>query len=249
MALVSPGLQLTVTDESQYVPAAVGSVPLVILATAQDKTINGSIAAGTTKANAGKLQAFTSQRELVSALGYPTFQQSSAGTPLHGDELNEYGLMAAYSTLALGNRVYAIRADIDLNELTATSVRPTGQADNGTFWLDIADTTWGINQWTAGLTQEFSLQSPILITDTADLSSGVPLPSIGTIGSYAVVVAQTENRVSYKAGAGLPTDDAKYNTWVNVGTSNWQNSWPTISGTAAPVTLTHVTSGPNAGTY
>jgi hypothetical protein len=133
MALISPGLQLTVTDESQYVPGAVGSVPLVILATSQDKTVNGALAAGTTKANAGKLQAFTSQRELVSALGYPTFQQSSAGTPLHGNELNEYGLMAAYSTLALGNRVYAIRADIDLNELTATSVRPIGSPDNGTF--------------------------------------------------------------------------------------------------------------------
>ena len=38
MALVSPGLQLSVTDESQYVPGAVGSVPLIVLATAQDKT-------------------------------------------------------------------------------------------------------------------------------------------------------------------------------------------------------------------
>ena len=38
MALVSPGLEISVTDESQYVPGAVGTVPLIIMATAQDKT-------------------------------------------------------------------------------------------------------------------------------------------------------------------------------------------------------------------
>ena len=45
-------------------------------------------------------------------MGYPSFQQSAAGTPLHGDERNEYGLMAAYSALGQVNRLYAIRADI-----------------------------------------------------------------------------------------------------------------------------------------
>ena len=38
MALVSPGIEISVTDESQYVPGAVGTVPLVMLATAQDKS-------------------------------------------------------------------------------------------------------------------------------------------------------------------------------------------------------------------
>ena len=94
MALVSPGISITVTDESQYISNAVGTVPLVLLATAQDKTINGALATGTTKANAGMLQVFGSQRELTTAMGTPIFQQTSAGTPLHGNELNEYGLMA-----------------------------------------------------------------------------------------------------------------------------------------------------------
>ena len=39
MALVSPGLQITVTDESQYLPTALGTVPFVLLATAENKTI------------------------------------------------------------------------------------------------------------------------------------------------------------------------------------------------------------------
>ena len=58
MALVSPGLSLTVTDESQYISNAVGTVPLVIMATAQDKTLNGAACPGTSAANAGQLQIF-----------------------------------------------------------------------------------------------------------------------------------------------------------------------------------------------
>ena len=117
MALVSPGIQITVTDETQYVSSQVGTVPFIVMATAQNKSINGAIAGGTLQANAGALYGIGSQRELVSTFGYPTFRQSAAGTPLNGDELNEYGLMAAYSSLGLGNRVYIMRADIDLNQL------------------------------------------------------------------------------------------------------------------------------------
>jgi len=144
MALVSPGLEITVTDESQYVPGAVGTVPLVILATAQDKTppSGTGTAADTTAARAGKLLTYTSQRELVTAMGYPSFQQSAAGTPLHGDERNEYGLLAAYSALGQVNRLYAIRADIDLAALEGTSVRPVGAVANNTHWLDLVETTW-----------------------------------------------------------------------------------------------------------
>ena len=54
--LTSPGLSISITDESQYVSTGTGSVPLLLVATAQDKTINGALATGTTKANAGALQ-------------------------------------------------------------------------------------------------------------------------------------------------------------------------------------------------
>ena len=236
MALVSPGLQLTVTDESQYVSASVGSVPLIVLATSENKTANGILATGTTKANAGKLQAFTSQRELVSSLGYPVFQQSSAGTPLHGNALNEYGLMAAYSTLSLGNRVYAIRADIDLNQLEATSVRPIGDPDNGTFWLDLANTSWGIHEWSAS-TGTFTEKTPLLITDSDDTvltgDAYVPKTSIGQVNTYAVVVAAdptaaglARNRVYYKTYG---------NQWAHVGSDLWKGSIPTVTSKVAPV--------------
>ena len=75
--LVSPGLEITVTDESQYVSTAVGTVPFVLMATAENKIYNNSIATYTTKDYAGKLVAVTSQRDLITNFGYPTFHNPS----------------------------------------------------------------------------------------------------------------------------------------------------------------------------
>lgn len=238
MALVSPGLQLTVTDESQYVPGAVGTVPLVVLATAQDKTINGAAATGTSVANAGKLQVFTSQRELANAMGYPVFRQSSAGTPLHGDELNEYGLQAAYSALGVGNQAYVVRADIDLDQLVGTGVRPRGEMDNGSIWLDLVDTRWGVNEWSAEA-QAFTSKTPIVITSVNDLDpttlsggsalqTSAPAQNIGTPGSYAIVSATAYNRLWLKTIS---------NTWVAVGTDEWMSSIGTLSSTDTTPTI------------
>lgn len=239
MALVSPGLQLSVTDESQYVPGAVGSVPLVLLATAQDKTNpTGATAAGTTKANAGKLQAYASQRELVSAFGYPVFQQSAAGTPLHGDERNEYGLLAAYSALGISNRVYAIRADIDVAQLNATAVRPTGTVADGTYWLDLIDTDWGITEWdaTAGT---FTKKTPVVITSATDVTNvsgvNVPVSSVGEIGSYAVALSPALGG-AYNGSVWYVFKKLSDNSWAKVGDRNWMNDNPTIRGTtSAPI--------------
>jgi len=244
MALVSPGVSITVTDQSQYASNAIGTVPLVVLATAQDKTYNGTLCSGTTKANAGMLQVFTSQRDLTTALGAPVFQKSAAGTPVYGGETNEYGLMAAYSALGIGNQLYAIRADIDLNELAGTSVRPVGAEADGTYWLDLADTTWGIYSWSAA-TQTFTEQMPIIITSTTNVTTSnpttvvagttitlssepTPVTNVGQIGSYAVVATSTNNRVFYKT---------TQNTWALVGSTQWQDDLPVLTGTVNP-TLT-----------
>ena len=227
MALVSPGLEITVTDESQYVPGAVGTVPLIIMATAQDKTNpSGGSATDTTAARAGKLLTYSSQRELIAAMGYPSFQQSAAGTPLNGDERNEYGLMTAYSILGNVNRIYAIRADVDLNELVGTSVRPTGAVADGTHWMDLTESVWGINEWDA-INSEFALKTPLLVTSTADqtLSGGIYVPNsdIGQIGSYAVSFGTGSNAILFYKN--------RSNIWVRIGTSAWAQSWATIKGT------------------
>ncbi len=238
MALTSPGVQVTITDESQYLPAPTNSVPLVILATAQNKAdASGTgVAVATTAANAGKLYQVTSQRDLVNLYGTPFFYTTTNGTPIQGYELNEYGLLAAYSLLGATNRCYVIRANIDLASLVGQTGRPVGAPNNGTYWLDTTSTTWGIYQFNAS-TGEFTLQNPIVITDPDQISAGYPLNSIGNIGQYAVDALPI---------GGAPSDPASatyfyktsLNNWVRIGSTAWLNDIPTIQGTQSNPALT-----------
>ena len=236
MALTSPGVEVTVIDESNYIPAATNTVPFIMIATAQNK-ISGTgagVAPGTLAANANRVYTITSQRDLAATFGVPFFYQTSAGTPINGYELNEYGLMAAYSCLGISNRAYVQRADIDLAELTATLVRPTGDPDNGTFWFDTGVSRWGIFQWNVA-TGAFTEITPLVLTSTDQIEpspSTLPLESIGSIGSYAINALNANNPVYYKNSV---------NEWVLVGSDAWKLSWPTIQGSLAPVTLTENT--------
>ena len=173
MALVSPGVEVTVIDESNYVPASTNSVPYILIATAQNK-ISGTgsgVAPGTLAANAGQVYLITSQRELAATFGNPFFYKTSTGTPINGYELNEYGLLAAFSVLGISNRAYVQRADIDLAELTASLTRPLGAPTNGTYWWDMTDTVWGIFQCNL-TTGTFTPITPTVINNTAQLTAG-----------------------------------------------------------------------------
>ena len=207
MALISPGVEVTVIDESQYIPAATNSVPYILIATAQNKAsgTGTGVAPGTLAANAGKVYLITSQRDLSATFGNPFFYKTTTGTPINGYELNEYGLLAAYSSLGVSNRCFVQRADIDLAELTASLTRPTGSPSNGTYWFDTSTSTWGIFEWNI-TTGAFTNKVPTVITDTADLETGetVPLQSIGTIGDYAVTATSVDNPGYFKRGG--PSD-------------------------------------------
>ena len=244
--LVSPGVQVTVTDESQYLPAATNSVPLIVLATAQNKlSADGSgVATGTLAANADQLFLVTSQRALSAHYGAPFFYQTTNGTPINGYELNEYGLLAAYSALGVTNQCYVLRAAIDLAALSASLTRPTGTPANGTYWLDTTNTSWGIFEWNQA-TGAFTNQIPLVITDTIFLQSGtsIPLSDFGSIGQYAVTATNTKNPNYFKNGAAAAsqTDDvylsSLYNSWVQVGSTDWQLSWPTVQAQNTPTSL------------
>lgn len=244
MALISPGVEVTVIDESQYIPSAVNTVPFFLIATAQNK-VSGTgvgVAAGTTAANANKTYLITSQRDLAATFGVPFFYQTTTGTAINGYELNEYGLLAAYSALGISNRAYVQRADIDLTELTASLSRPVGTPADGTYWLDSSETTWGIQEWNL-TTGQFTVKTPLVITNVNDVTQGVwpvtgstyfvPNADIGSIGDYAVVNTNQEddiyNLTWYKNNS---------NTWVLLGSEDWQLSWPTVVGTTAPLGLT-----------
>lgn len=238
MALTSPGVEVTIIDQSQYLPAPTGTVPLVVVATAQNKAnpTGTGIAQATTAANANKLFQVTSQRDLVTLYGNPFFYTTANGTPIQGYELNEYGLLAAYSLLGATNRCYVLRADIDLASLVGQTGRPVGDPANNTYWLDTTNTVWGIYQWNA-TTQAFVEQTPIVITESSLLLTGVPIASVGAIGDYAVTALQIDDAPSVNSQKQFFYKNAS-NTWVSVGSSAWLESWPTITSTASNPTLT-----------
>ncbi len=219
MALVSPGVEVSVIDESQIAPTSASTVPLVVVATAANKeTPQGTLAEGTIADNAGDLYLLTSQRDVLNFFGTPAFYTDTNNTPIHGYELNEYGLQTVYSLLGSTNRAYVLRADVDLGELIGLSRRPKADPADMTYWLDTTATRWGIFQWDAQ-EQDFIASVPIVITDNNDLSGGVPKSSIGTIGTYAVVGTNSALPVYQKN---------RDNDWVLVGSTDWMDSIPAV---------------------
>ena len=101
MALTSPGVQVSVIDDSFYTPAEPGTVPMIFVASASNKTnaAGTGTAQGTLKANAGKPYLLTSQRDLADTFGDPSFQVDSSNNPVHGGELNEYELQSLLYSL------------------------------------------------------------------------------------------------------------------------------------------------------
>jgi hypothetical protein len=247
--LQSPGVSVSVIDESFYTPAAPGTVPLVIVASAANKAnaSNTGLAVGTDPANAGKVYTITSQRDLTDTFGTPLFYTDTQGNPIHGGELNEYGLQAAYSLLGVSSKAYVVRANIDLGQLTATSDAPAGPPTDGSYWLDTSNTLFGLFEWNSA-TGTFANKSPIVIdssnraNNTVNADGLTPKPSLGTNGSYAVVLDTSDmNNMYFKNSNG---------NWVQVGSSNetafasnvnnatfvsttWQTSWPAVTSTTS----------------
>jgi len=234
MALVSPGVQVNVIDESFYTPAAPGTVPMIFVASAENKLNAGGtgVAEGTTKANAGRPFLLTSQKDLGDLFGDPTFYSDSNGNMIHGGELNEYGLQAAYSLLGVTNQVFVVRADIDLGKLQPSANAPGGEPADGAYWFDTQNTRFGLLEWNAAPVtttggQSFSTVNTIVITETSDLdaiNTDFPSGAVGTVGDYAVNATDTMNRVFYKNRSG---------DWVEVGSDEWKRSWPAVTSTVS----------------
>lgn len=224
MALVSPGVEIQVIDESQYAPTAAATVPLLFVASASNKqSPSGSIAEATAPSNANNLYVLTSQRDVLTYFGTPLFFNNTNNVPIHGYELNEYGLLSAYSLLGVTSRCYVIRADIDLAELVSIGDRPLAAPADMTYWLDLTPTRWGIFTWDA-TEQMFDTVVPLVITNIDDTYAGAPKNTIGNIGDYAVLTINDANPVFYKG-----KDASGSLVWALVGTDDWRDLVPTIT--------------------
>jgi hypothetical protein len=218
--LGSPGVQVKVIDESFYTPAAPGTTPLVFVATAENKqNASGTgVARGTLAANAGNVYVITSQRDLTDTFGTPLFYTDSNGNAINGGEQNEYGLQAAYSLLGASSKAYVVRADVDLKAISATTSEPTGTPVAGTYWLDTANSLYGVNEWNSS-TQQFKLITPLVINDSSTgIASidvgGMPVDGYGKPGDYAIYV--TSDNGVHNPNALFYKTTATSNAWVAV---------------------------------
>ena len=198
--LVSPGVQVSVTDESVYGPAGAGTVPMLFVATGTNKTDptgteTDGIAKYTKSANANAPVLVTSQRELTQYFGNVDIRQVS-GSVQQGDETNEYGLLAAYSFLGQASAAYIMRADVDLKGLRPSSTAPTGPAANNTYWLNPSATSFGIHEYQSNGTWE--AQTPTVeIVATAGAATAAVVD-----GDYLVEIVNdaTDTQLYYYKG-------------------------------------------------
>lgn len=218
--LVSPGVDVQIINESFYSTAGAGTVPLFVIATASNKIAPSGtdLAPQTLAGAAGQLYLATSQRDLVQNFGNPIFH-SSGGTPIHGHELNEYGLHAAYSYLGASNRAYVIRADIDLAALEASDTAPHGDPVSGTYWLDLTSTRFGLFESNGNSNPGLAWENRTVKLPTADdLNTTVPKTTYGADGDFAFVAASTAGVVQNKFYENIA------GTWYEIGTSQWNTA-------------------------
>ena len=251
MALNSPGVEISVIDESFYLPAAPSTVPMIFVASAANKqNASGTgLAVGTDPANAGKVYLITSQRDLSDTFGTPLFYTDAGGNPVHGGELNEYGLQAAYSILGVSSRAYVTRADLDLSQLTPQSSSPEGSPVDGTYWVDTSNTSFGIFEWN-GTTAAFTNKVPAIInnsnaaTATIGGTGAVPKASFGSTSQYAIIVTSDNvNTLWYKNSSGnwvvVGSDvEAGFTASSTFSSTSWKTSFPVATGTISNPNLT-----------
>jgi len=120
MALVSPGVSVSITDESFFVPTSAVTVPLIFVATEDEKLQPDGLTDAPGTFEWDVVRTVTSRKQALDLYGIPRFLADTAGNQFHGDARNEYGLFALNQFLGVGNRAFVVRANVNLNDdLTA----------------------------------------------------------------------------------------------------------------------------------
>lgn len=118
--LVSPGVSVSIVDESFFIPGRVTTLPLIFIATADEKTQEDGVTPALGTFEHGLFREVTSIRQSIELYGVPRFIRSVEGSAHHGDARNEYGLDALNKFLEIGNRAYVVRANVNLDDRIET---------------------------------------------------------------------------------------------------------------------------------
>jgi hypothetical protein len=128
--LVSPGVSVTIIDDSFFIPVSAPTVPLFFIATNASKKQPDGVTTAAFTTEHSVVRTITSLGQSVQSYGVPKFRTAEADASLpisqrrqlHGDARNEYGLFALNQYLGIGNLAYVVRADIDLTDAITTNL-------------------------------------------------------------------------------------------------------------------------------
>lgn len=213
--LTSPGVSVLVSDESAYAAPGAGTIPLLVLATREDKTdptgtYSDAIAVYTKAAYAGQVVSVTSQRELTQYFGLPTFRKDN-NVISEGDETHEYGLLAAYSFLGQGSQAFVVRANIDLSKIEPKTAEPVGPAILDTIWLDTDATKYGLHVYNGSRWEE---KTPIVEVSDTEVEPTIDV----VVGQYLVLVTNSTTGLvlRYFVGENVVIESVTTPTWVKL---------------------------------
>lgn len=198
---VSPGVSVSLTDESFFFPTTASSVPVFFVATKAGKLQPNGVTPAAGTLESGVVRTVTSLQQSLELFGVPDFRKDVSGNEFHGDARNEYGLFALNQFLGVGNRAYVVRADVDLDDET-----PETFVSLGTPVLVAGSTQFtGVGNGTIGsITADSASVKPqvFTVTFTTPTSFSVRGSLSGYAGAGTVGVAFTSNRVDFTITAG-----------------------------------------------
>lgn len=114
--LISPGVSATIVDESFFIPGRVTTLPVIFIATADEKTQEDGESPALGTYEYGVYREVTNIRQSIELYGIPRYIESEDDEAHHGDARNEYGLDALNKFLEIGNRAYVVRANVNLDD-------------------------------------------------------------------------------------------------------------------------------------
>ena len=197
--LVSPGVSVSVINESFYVPASAPTVPLFFIATRSNKTQPNGISPAAGTQEAGVVRTVTSLTQSLELFGIPYFHKDASGNEFHGDARNEYGLFALNQFLNNGARAYVVRANLDLNDepITFLSLGTPIMATNSMVFNGIGNGT--ISNVTAVSNQVRPQTITVEIKSTASNAATFAVTGSvsGYIGAGAVGTPFTSTQVNF----------------------------------------------------
>ena len=197
--LVSPGVSVTVTNESYFIPVSASTVPLIFIATRAGKVQPNGFTPAVGTLEHSVVRTVTSLAQSMQLYGVPHFRRDSSGNEYHGDARNEYGLLALNNYLGVGNRAFVVRANIDLADEPQTylSLGVPELVGNPTY-NGLGNGT--ITNITA--TDERVKPQQITITFTSPFSFSVTGSQSGYIGAGSVSQQFTSTSVNFLVNPG-----------------------------------------------